>query len=388
MRQKRVDSINSELKRRKNEIIESLKNKIEENEEVEKKLLESSGKDDIKLLEHEDFFARNNTELKAFIMARQKDVPISKLSKKGKVAAAIGGEKNLLSVSFDLRESPVIYYDQLLLAESEREHVGLEQNDDISHREVIVSQHHTHLKSSVLLADNEWIDRAKMIFGQLSATAEREISDDEIKKADILQKILLTRLEKHIRRRIVEEKKRDHWCLKWAERNMAQVAAIMIILNHVKDDCECLDEQITLLKSSNFFVSANSDEMKNGKHGAYLYFDANNMAWVRSGKVTGRGFSVRHAEHEKKAAAKRTASRFYLCYPTSTCARNKSASRKGYFDNLQQFVAVGFNIDDDGERDKVMTGELEKGGIFSFNDEETSKIDKLSMRGRSTTVSK
>ena len=51
-------------------------------------------------------------------------------------------------------------------------------------------------------------------------------------------------------------------------------------------------------------------------------------------------------------------------YPTSTCAQNKSASRKGYFDNLQQFVAVGFNIDDDGERDKVMTGELEKGAIF------------------------
>ena len=42
------------------------------------------------------------------------------------------------------------------------------------------------------------------------------------------------------------------------------------------------------------------------EHDAYLYHDANNNNWVRSGKVTGRDFLLRHNDHEKLAHCKRT----------------------------------------------------------------------------------
>ena len=167
---------------------------------------------------------------------------------------------------------------------------------------------------------------------------------------------------------------------------MAQLAAIMSIFNHIKGDIECLDENATLLKTVNYFVSAESEEMKS-QQGAYLYFDVNNVTWIRSGKVTGRGFSVRHSEHAKKAAAKKTTSLFYNSYPTSTSARNKSVGRKGYFDNLSQFVAIGFDVNND-EHGKIITGELENGGLFSYTNEEKRKIDSCNMRGRGTTMLK
>ena len=30
-----------------------------------------------------------------------------------------------------------------------------------------------------------------------------------------------------------------------------------------------------------------------------IYYDMNDNKWIRSGKVTGRGFDVRHKEHKK-----------------------------------------------------------------------------------------
>ena len=55
LRQKRIDSIQSELKRKKNAKIESLRVKIEDVKEVERKLLERSKRSEVKDLTHEDF---------------------------------------------------------------------------------------------------------------------------------------------------------------------------------------------------------------------------------------------------------------------------------------------------------------------------------------------
>jgi len=49
---------------------------------------------------HEHFYKCNNTQLIAFILSRKSDVPKSRLQKKGKVADAIQGENNLLSIAF------------------------------------------------------------------------------------------------------------------------------------------------------------------------------------------------------------------------------------------------------------------------------------------------
>ena len=61
-----------------------------------------------------------------------------------------------------------------------------------------------------------------------------------------------------------DEKKRDHCCLKRAAKNMAQVSAVMVLSNHMKDDSECLDENATLLKAD-FVSSAESNDEKTNK---------------------------------------------------------------------------------------------------------------------------
>ena len=88
---------------------------------------------------------------------------------------------------------------------------------------------------------------------------------------------------------------------------MAQMAAIMILLDHMKTDLECLDKTLSLLKSNDYYVSVNSILHKH-KYGAYLYHDSNNNNWIRSGKETGRGFTLRHNEHNQLAHCKRASS--------------------------------------------------------------------------------
>ena len=78
---------------------------------------------------------------------------------------------------------------------------------------------------------------------------------------------------------------------------------------------------------------------------------------------------MRNDEHLKKAKAKQSTSTFYLRYPTKCSARSNSASRKGFFDNLIQFVAIGFLVAND-EIDRKVSLEYEQGGIFLFNENE------------------
>jgi hypothetical protein len=79
----------------------------------------------------------------------------------------------------------------------------------------------------------------------------------------------------------------------------------MVVLDHVKSDLTCLDDTMSLLSpnTDRFHLCNTFPQCEN----AYLYFDTNLGAFVRSGKVT-RGFSVRHKEHEKKSS-ERNASR-------------------------------------------------------------------------------
>ena len=92
-------------------------------------------------------------------------------------------------------------------------------------------------------------------------------------------------------------------------------------------------------------ISTNSNVMN--YIGAYLYFDVNDHKWVRSGKSTGAGeFLSRYKQHKKQSKwQKGASSKFYLQYPSNTVTHTKSSnkSRKGYFENLGQFMAIGID---------------------------------------------
>ena len=80
--------------------------------------------ENIKLLQHENIVKANCDQLKAFILARKKDVCKSHLPNKGKVADAILGEKNLISLAFDCREMPNLLIEEIKKAKTNNVPMG------------------------------------------------------------------------------------------------------------------------------------------------------------------------------------------------------------------------------------------------------------------------
>ena len=87
----------------------------------------------------------------------------------------------------------------------------------------------------------------------------------------------------------------------------------MVLVDHVKSDLTCLDNAMSLLTPDlNIFMLCTSFLQYEG---ACLYYDLNLGTFVRSEKVVGRGFIVRHEEHVKKSKDKRASTNFYVLYP-------------------------------------------------------------------------
>jgi hypothetical protein len=109
----------------------------------------------------------------------------------------------------------------------------------------------------------------------------------------------------------------------------------MTLVDHVKSDLSCLDESMSLLapNMNQFLPCTNFPEHE----GAYLHYDSHLGAFVKSGKVVGRGFVVRHDEHEKESNKKKASSNFYFLYPSRDVAAQTTKTSKECFslyDNL------------------------------------------------------
>ena len=91
--------------------------------------------------QHEHFVKCLSEELKSCILARRDEAVKSKLPKKGKVADAIRGEHNLISMAFNCRSMPNILTDLLKEAEESQLSIDLvntEEANTFSRHEVIV----------------------------------------------------------------------------------------------------------------------------------------------------------------------------------------------------------------------------------------------------------
>lgn len=74
-------------------------------------------------------------------------------------------------------------------------------------------------------------------------------------------------------------------------------------------------------------------------------------------------------------------------YPEKASTRASSLSRNGYFENLCQYVALGFKVGNK-EVGRKLAQEYDNGGICVFNKFETKKIDELKKAGQTTTTRK
>ena len=330
-------------------------------------------------------------KLQAFIIARhptfKTKASISHLKKpRTALKDAEEGKSNLLSVAFESRT----YKSRVLVAAPGKENVQALQTMDDSPviHSVSLDPKINDIKASQLILDPSWLRRLWSVVDSRERFSACVVDDELAKKGDLLLSLLHTRLGWHIKRRVTKLCNQDHWCLEWARRNLAVVAAYMVLLNHVKKDISLINESKCLLAkpnssaASNYLFCTNSESLLQG---CYLYFDSNEEEWIRSVKVTGanRHFEVRDKEHQKRAESDSNddGSLFYDAYPSLKSKRAKSKIVDGYFENLQQFVGAGFQ-----PMANVMAicqKDCSDGGVFLFTKDEVESIRRVNFRGRS-----
>ena len=380
LRKERLNSIRIEQKRREDETGDKILQKLDQNKTCEEKLQKIAGRQELSELTMDHFDQCLKDELIAFILVRVLDVPKSKLPKKGKLDEAKNGENNLIAMAFDCRTKENIMHQQLDAHNKTIEHREVRESQDetplpFSLPVPLTQSNHYSIKPATLLVRPEWVASVFSCFDPDQKRIRREIREAVLVKADLLHRILLTRLARHINDRVQAQEKRNHWCLKWAAENMAQMAAIMVLFDCVKDDLQLLCEMKTLLKPQTQYIFSNTE---GDKQGAYLYFDINDNAWIRSGETTNT-FRERHQQHRTGAASNHPSLNFYRNYPTKS---NPSAIKnpRGYFDNLQQYTALGFDATKATVVDRL-TADLDTGGIFSYNCDTKESLNRAKGRG-------
>jgi len=145
----------------------------------------------VSVAQHEHFAKCLSEELKSFILARRDKAVKSKLPNKGKVADAIRGEHNLISMAFNCRSMPNILTDLLKEAEESQLSIDLvntEEANTFSRHEVIVEIRKITTKASTYLQNAEWVDAVKKVFDTSAVKRMNDVSEDSYSKADTVQK--------------------------------------------------------------------------------------------------------------------------------------------------------------------------------------------------------
>lgn len=317
-----------------------------------------------------------------------------KMPNRGKLADAERGEQNLIRVAYDLRDEPVVL---CLPTEAPPTAAAVVP---VAPRVVPVRHVGTRGEeqpsASMFLADPAWTAHFDATFsGAVSVSSCGTDADD-------LAAALRQRLAQHIEGKIADPTKRQSWVWDFVRDNVSRMAAMVVRCNHVKTDVACQRPSDSLLPAdvthfrritlgtagaaaggTRTIVRAPSRYAGGGRlrepsargraatrraaqvgaatvvaelEGAYLFFDKQRATFVRSGKVSGRPFPERLAEHAKGAALSTSVSqgsKFYRSYPTRAGAAeveatqgNAPAGRRGYFDDLVATVALGYKSSD------------------------------------------
>ena len=190
------------------------------------------------------------------------------------------------------------------------------------------------------------------------------MSEDLSSKADTLLRIMNQRFRSFLRERVTVKSKRVHWSMEFAYNNLPVSAAVVALSGHLPMALECLtDSDCLLINDIGCYVKC---ENCPDREGSYLYFDLVRRAFVRSGKVVGRGFGKRNDEHLSEAKKPTPSSRFYRWWPSAHSERAQNRGIKGHFEHLVQLVAVGF--DPNCEEAKCLDRNWDDGGVLILNE--------------------
>jgi hypothetical protein len=134
----------------------------------------------------------------------------------------------------------------------------------------------------------------------------------------------------------------------------------MVLSNHVKNEIKFIQDGDCILapNTHNFYQCTRFPDCE----GAYLYFDSNKGCFIRSGKVTRRGFIAQGKEHFEGAKKVTASLHFYDMYPSSTCTRALNWGTKGTFESLQQVIGAGWVPTSDAA--KLLDRSWKDGGLM------------------------
>ena len=178
-----------------------------------------------------------------------------------------------------------------------------------------------------------------------------DVTPDVEQFAESLNKLLEERLTSHIDGDRVDPSKQDHFTLKFTHDNLPPMSALLALSGQLTDDLDCEEADSCLLSALPVegVHQMMTDELK-GLEGCYLYYDKKKGRWVRSGKTSGAAnasFEFRgntHAKNARKTEMMRKM-RFHRSYPAEGV--QNLGGRKGYFETLDMYCAMGFDRTDD-----------------------------------------
>ena len=210
-------------------------------------------------------------------------------------------------------------------------------------------------KPSKYLSSLEWVESVKTSVRGCKAGFSANAEDFLL--ADELCLKVKARFNSEILPRIKDKEKHSHWSLEWAQINFSAVAAIAVLFRHVKADITSSRSDISLLKVSNLVEAIGPNRMLGG---AYCYKHEESIVRVGS---TSRTFLLRDVEHQKCANLLELAdkaSQFYTCYPSKGAAYSK-AIRRGFREDLEMFVCLGYDQSDQVAVDMLCSPDEDKG---------------------------
>jgi hypothetical protein len=254
-------------------------------------------------------------DLDAFIMACQdaekpEFTAKSKIPKKGTLTEALVGERNKILIAFDCRQIK----NSIRRTLPQDTEINNDENRSIANQLGVFAvslgeRDGDMVLPSQLLSDERWVRFVVLLLDLENLNVSMMISEQQKIKADHLVKFLQDRFQQHLIHRIKDKCKRSHWSMHFAYSNLAVSAACMVLSNHTVDKLCCLQDSDSLLSPTpyNFYQCARFPK----REGEYLYYDGNKGCFVRGGKVTRRGFTVRGKEHFDESKKVKSSTHFY-----------------------------------------------------------------------------
>jgi len=298
------------------------------------------GEDHMKLCSMKIFSELTNPQLEVFILARDTSITKSQLPAKGKLKDAEDDTvRNRIRLAFDCRTMSNKIEGMLPFDLSDQADKNKAKN--YSFQKITLTDN-TTIPPSTLLSDTAWVTYVIWLLDLKTTTdTATEVSTTEKEKADLLLIKLCERFKVHVKNRVKQAVKKNHWVLRFAFKNLLIITATMILSKHLKLDLKCLGESECLLsRNSNQFIPCLAFPRREG---AYLYFDVNRDVFIRSGKVVRCGFQSRHDEHLAASKEEKSSSHFYFMYPSKEGKRKEKRDKLGCFEHLTQIIGAGFD---------------------------------------------